>query len=134
MQTASLTLSDRVLFGLAFALLLALSLPGVEVRAEDGGAAPPARELLGLDAKSVNALTQAGASCAAQDPSALIAQYARQQDVMRRVAQAAGPGELKAMNGRGYGYVREGDPALELLRLQMEARVEARAAAVEAAN
>ena len=127
MQTASSTLSDRVLFGLAFALLLALSLPGIEVRAEGDGAAPPARELLGLDAKSVNAPTQAGASCAAQDPSALMAQYARQQEVMRQLALADGPGELKPMNGRGYGYVRQGDPALELLRLQAEARAEARA-------
>jgi hypothetical protein len=133
MQTASSTLTDRVLFGLAFALLLALSLPGVEAHADNEGAAPSARELLSLDPKPVAAppgLSAQGDSCAASDPALVAKEYGGQREAMQRLAQAmlAGDegGEFKVLDGRGYGYFPERNAAIDLARLQREAAEQAR--------
>ena len=135
MQTATPTLLDRVLFSLAFALLLALSWPGIEVRA-DSGLAPSSRELLSLDSKPAPApaapLAQ-GDSCAAADPELVAKQYADQREAMQQLAQAmmAGDegGEFKVLDGRGYGYFPERSPGIELARLQREAQEQANAQA-----
>ena len=135
MQTETPTLLDRVLFSLAFALLLALSWPGIEVRA-DSGIAPSSRELLSLGSKPSPApaapLAQ-GDSCAASDPALVTKQYADQREAMQRLAQAMmaddDGGEFKVLDGRGYGYFPEQSPGVELARLQREAQEQAGAQA-----
>ena len=135
MQIAPPTLIDRVLFGLAFALLFALSLPGIEARAESD-LAPSSRELLSLDAQPSRVAplpTGSGSSCAAADPALQAKQYDTQREAMQRLAQAVmaddEAGEFKVLDGRGYGYQPQRDPAVELMRLQREAQAQARAPA-----
>jgi len=134
MQNAPATLVDRLLFAAAFALLVALSWPGVEARA-DSGLAPSSRDLTRLDAQPsapTQAPAPAGASCAAGDPQLVADEYSRQREMMRKLAEAIaeeGDGEFVALDGRGYGYFPERNPALELARLQREAQLEARAKA-----
>ena len=135
MHTASPTLMDRVFFGLAFALLLALSLPGIEVRAESD-LAPSSRELLSLEAKQVPAPMVQGDSCAGSDPALVAKQYADQRDAMQRLAQAmmaADEGDqFLVLDGRGYGYFPERNPAIDLARLQREAAEQAATGAEQA--
>jgi len=131
MENARATLWDRLLFAAAFALLLALSWPGVEARAESD-LAPSSRELTSLDAQPAAPAPQAGASCAASDPQLVADEYARQRAMMQKVAQAMAAeddGEVRVLDGRGYGYFPERNPALELARLQREAELEQRAKA-----
>jgi predicted outer membrane lipoprotein len=133
MQAAP-SLLDRLLLAAAFALLLALSWPGVEAQAESD-LAPSSRELTRLDAPGpvpAPPAAQGGASCAASDPRLVGDEYARQREMMQKLAQAMaaeGDGEFRALDGRGYGYFPERNPALELARLQREALLEQRAKA-----
>jgi hypothetical protein len=125
MRSSASSWVDRSLFALWFGVLLALAWPGVEVKAEEArDVAPSARELLGMRARSAAAPAAANAApgCEAKDPSRLAAQYEQRQQQMREIAQAMGGGELKPMNGRGYLYEQQRNPALDLLRIQLEAR------------
>ncbi len=128
---AHATLLDRVLFSAAFALALALSWPGIEARAESD-LAPSSRELTRLGAAPAPAAplpSAAGDSCAASDPALVGQEYDAQRAMMQRVAQAMqadGEGEFQALDGRGYGYFADRNPALELARLQREAQIQAR--------
>ena len=126
MHSTTATALDRVLFALGFALLIALAWPGIRVNAEEPrDIAPSARDLTGLRSRPLAAPVAANTApgCEAQDPSIVAAQYAQRQQQMRDAARAmGGGGTLKPMNGRGYAYAQPSDPALDLLRLQMEAR------------
>ena len=124
---------DRTVLGLGFALVLALSWPGIEVHAESG-IAPSARELTGLNAAPPTLappVAQQGASCAASDPELVAGEMNHQREALQRMAQAmeatTGEGEAIALDGRGYGYFPERNPAVELARLQREAQLQARA-------
>jgi len=131
MENARATLWDRLLFAAAFALLLALSWPGVEARA-DSDLAPSSRELTSLGAAPAPQAASAGASCAAADPRLVADEYDKQRALMQKLAQAMaaeGDGEFRALDGRGYGYFPDRNPALELARLQREAQLEQRARA-----
>jgi hypothetical protein len=133
METARATLWDRLLFAAAFALLLALSWPGVEARAE-ADLAPSSRELTSLGSAPAPVLpnAEAAASCAASDPALVADEYAKQRAMMQKLAQAMaaeGDGEFRVLDGRGYGYFPDRNPALELARLQREAQLEQRARA-----
>jgi hypothetical protein len=114
---------DRTLFGLGFALLHALSWPGVEARA-DQGMAPSARDLTALNprAAAVPMPASAGASCNANAPLVDPQRAADQRAAMQRLAQAVHGDGAVVMNGRGYAYETETDPTLELMRIQLEAR------------
>lgn len=129
---ARATLLDHLLFGAAFALALALAWPGVEVNAESG-IAPSSRELTRLDAAPAAAAPPAtGESCAASDPALVAKEYDAQRAMMQRLAQAVREqegGDAIALDGRGYGYFPERNPAIELARLQREAQLQQRAAA-----
>ena len=137
MPTTPATLSDRFAFAAAVALLLALSWPGVEARA-DNDIAPSSRELTRLGAEpgpARIAAPAADASCAGADPQQMADEYAKQRELMQKLAQAMadeGDGEFRVLDGRGYGYFPERNPALELMRLQREAQLEARAKAQSA--
>lgn len=130
---ARASLRDHVLFTAAFALGLALSWPGVEAHA-DGGLAPSSRSLTGLAAAPAPAapptVAAKGDSCAASDPALVGREYDAQRERMQRLAQAMeaqGDGGFVALDGRGYGYFPERNPAIELARLQREAQLQARA-------
>jgi hypothetical protein len=133
---ARATLLDRFLFSTAFAIALALSWPGIEVHAESD-LAPSSRELTSLGAAPAPAARPPAAgsdSCAASDPALVAKEYDAQRAMMQRLAQAMqaeGDGEFQALDGRGYGYFGERNPALELARLQREAQLQARAQAAE---
>jgi hypothetical protein len=123
---------DRTLFGLGFALVLALSWPGIEVHA-DPGIAPSSRELTGLNAAPPTLappVAQQGESCAASDPELVAGEMNQQREALGRMAQAmeatTGEGGAIALDGRGYGYFPERNPAVELARLQREAQIQAR--------
>jgi hypothetical protein len=109
-------------FAGAFALALALAWPGVSARA-DGDLAPSSRELTRLgDAPPAARSPVAGDSCAASDPA--LAEQA-QREAMQRIAEAMraeGGSDFVALDGRGYGYFPERNLAVELARLQREAR------------
>jgi hypothetical protein len=136
---ARATLRDHALFTAALALAIALSWPGIEARAE-GDLAPSSRELTGLGAAAAPAAqppSAQGSSCAASDPTLVGQEYDAQRDALQRLAQAMqadGDGEFVALDGRGYGYFPERNPAIELARLQREAQAQARAQAAEAAQ
>ena len=135
MPTTPTTHHDRLLFASAFALLHAHSGPGVEARA-DSDLAPSSRELTSLESQPAppNPLA-ADASCAASDPQLVADEYSKQRVLMQKIAQAMadeGDGEVRVLDGRGYGYFPERNPALELMRLQREAQLEARARAQSA--
>ena len=126
---ARATLRDHILFASALALLLALSRPGIQAHAE-GGIAPSSRELTGLGAAPAPAAS--GDSCAAADPNLVAKQYDSQREAMQRLAQAMqaeGEGEVRVLDGRGYGYFADRNPGIDLARLQREAQLEARRAA-----
>jgi hypothetical protein len=112
---------DRALFGLAFALLLALSWPGVEARAE-GDLAPSARDLTSLNPRAAAVLAPAGATCNASPPLVDPQRAADQRAAMARLAHALHGDGVVVMNGRGHAYPKESDPTLELMRIQLEAR------------
>jgi hypothetical protein len=136
---AHATLRDRVLFIAAFALALALSWPGIEARAESD-LAPSSRELTSLGAApapSARAQAPSSDSCAAADPALVARDYDAQRAMMQRLAQAMqaeDAGGFQALDGRGYGYFADRNPAIELARLQREAQLQARAQAAEAAQ
>lgn len=127
-------LRDHLLFAAAFALLLALSLSGVEARAE-GDLAPRARDLTALgDAPPLIAPPggTTGDSCAAADPDLVGREYEARRAMLQRLAQATaaeGEGEIRVLDGRGYGYFPERNGAVDLARLQREAQLQARAQA-----
>jgi hypothetical protein len=131
---ARATLWDSILFSAAFALALALAWPGIEARAESD-LAPSSRALTRLDAApapSAPLPSASGESCAASDPGLVAQEWDAQRAMMQRLAQAMqaeGDGEFKALDGRGYGYFGERNPALELARLQREAQLQAQARA-----
>jgi hypothetical protein len=130
---ARATLRDHVLFAAASALALALAWPGVEARA-DSDLAPSSRELTSLGAASAPAPLPGaqGDSCAASDPALVGQAYDAERAAMQRLAQAMqaeGEGDFVALDGRGYGYFPERNPALELARLQREAQEQAAGAA-----
>ncbi len=126
---APATVLDRVLFSAAFALALALSWPGIAAHAESD-LAPSSRELTGLGAAPAPAAQlpqQPSASCAASDPALVAKEYVAQRENMQRLAQAMqndGGGEYQPLDGRGYGYFADRNPAIELARLQREAQIE----------
>ncbi|MFI5319936.1 MAG: hypothetical protein ACHQ6V_10210, partial [Myxococcota bacterium] len=114
---ARATLRDHLLFAAALALLLALSLPGIAAHAEDG-IAPSSRELTGLGAAPAPGAPIAAApgdSCAAADPNLVAKQYDAQREAMQRLAQAMqaeGDGEVRVLDGRGYGYFADRNPGI----------------------
>jgi len=128
---ARATLRDHAFVTAAFAIAVALSWPGVEARA-DSDLAPSSRELTGLGAAPAPAApipSAQGESCAASDPALVAQEYDAQRGAMQRLAQAMqaeGDGEFVALDGRGYGYFPERNPALELARLQREEQDQAR--------
>jgi hypothetical protein len=128
---AHATLRDHAFVTAAFALALALSWPGVQARA-DSDLAPSSRELTSLGAASAPAAqspSAQGESCAASDPALVAQEYDAQRAAMQQLAQAMqaeGDGEFVALDGRGYGYFPERNPALELARLQREEQDQAR--------
>ena len=128
---ARATLRDHALVTAAFSLALALSWPGVQARA-DSDLAPSSRELTSLGAApapTAQIPSEQGESCAASDPALVAQEYDAQRDAMQRLAQAMqaeGDGEFVALDGRGYGYFPERNPALELARLQREEQDQAR--------
>jgi hypothetical protein len=124
---ARATLRDHLLFAAALALLLALSWPGVAAHAEDG-IAPSSRELTGLGAAPAPIAAAPGDSCAAADPNLVAKQYDAQREAMQRLAQAMqaeGDGDVRVLDGRGYGYFADRNPGIDLARLQREAQLEA---------
>lgn len=123
---------------LALGLGVALAWPGVEVRAE-GDLAPSSRALTRLEGTPAPAPAPAGNgdSCAASDPTRMAQEYDAQRASMQALAaamQAHEDGEFVVLDGRGYGYFSERNPALELARLQRDAQAQARAAAGERAT
>jgi hypothetical protein len=132
---ARATLRDSLTFSAAFALGLALAWPGVEARA-DSDLAPSSRSLTRLGAGPTPAAlplpAAQGESCAASDPARVDQAYDVQRQRMQQLAQAMNPsgdGGFVALDGRGYGYFPERNPAVELARLQREAQLQARAQA-----
>jgi hypothetical protein len=115
-----------VLRALAIGALAALSLPGVEAARAEVDLLPPAMQLFAYDAKApAPAPRRAAASCAAGELKSMRMADASRAAAMARINQlvAAGPpGEVEVLNGRGYGYAAPRDPALELLRIQQEAK------------
>ena len=131
-------LRDHLLLMAAFALALALAWPGVEARA-GSDLAPSSRELTSLGtppSRLDGGPTAPSDSCAASDPNLVGKEYQARREMMQRLAQAMqaeGDGEFQVLDGRGYGYFPERNPALELARLQREAQLQARANAAEPA-
>ena len=114
---------DRALFGLGFALLLALSWPGVEARADDG-IAPSERDLTALSPTPSAQPLPAGVSCNANAPIVDPQRAAEQRAAMQRLAEAMKAEGFEPMGNRGYAYKSEGDPAAELERVQLEANAQ----------
>jgi hypothetical protein len=131
---ARATLWDSLLFVAVFGLGLALAWPGIAAHAESD-LAPSSRALTGLGAAPApNAPlpSASGDSCAASDPALVAQEWDAQRAMMQRLAQAMqaeGDGEFQVLDGRGYGYFGERNPALELARLQREAQLQAKAQA-----
>jgi hypothetical protein len=132
---ARATLRDHLLFSAALVLGVALAWPGIEARAESD-LAPPARALTGLGTSPAPLAAPVPAAqgdrCAASDPALVAKQYDAQRDRMQRLARAMdaeGDGGFVALDGRGYGYFPERNPAIELARLQREAQLQAQAQA-----
>jgi hypothetical protein len=127
MRSIVATSIDRALFALSFVLLLSLAWPGVEARADQPrDIAPSSRELIGLGKPQPPEPAAApAAGCEVPDAQEVAVQEARQRELMRRLAQETGPGDLRPMNGRGVAYERQSDVALELARLRVEARQKA---------
>jgi hypothetical protein len=92
--------------------------------------------LLSLEATPALAPKTEGNSCAGSDPGLVAERYADQRDAMQRLAQAMMAaeegGEFKVLDGRGYGYFPERNPAVDLARLQREAAEQAAARAEQA--
>jgi hypothetical protein len=112
----------------AVGALAALSLPGVRAARAEADLLPPAKQLFGFDARSpAPRRAQAAVSCGAvagQLDTARRAQAGREA-AMQRIAAlvAAEPGApAEVLNGRGFAYPVQRDPALELLRVQREAQ------------
>jgi hypothetical protein len=118
--------AGSVLRALAIGALAAFSLPGVQAARAEADLLPPAKQLFAYDAKtSAQAPRRAATSCAAGELKSMRMADAGRHAAMARINElvAAGPpGEVVVLNGRGYGYAKPRDPALELFRIQQEAK------------
>jgi len=121
MYVAKPCLLHRALACAGFALVLGLSWPGVEARAE-GDIAPSARDLTALNPRVAPVPATPGAACRANTPIVDPQRAAAQRETMQRLAQAMKSEGLVVMNNRGSSYEAERDPTLELMRIQLEAR------------
>jgi len=113
----------NVLRVLAFGVLAALSLPGVEGARAEADLVPPVAQLFSWDAAS--AQPAGPASCAANQAAALPLAELRRQAALARIAAVmkAEPGvAAEPLNGRGYAYPVQRDPNAELRRVVLEAQ------------
>ncbi len=126
-MAAARSLRSQLPFAFACAVLLALSIPGVEIARAQDDLAPSADELFSLKRSARASPLQPDASsssCAAPDPAVQQAQIAAQRERIRQLAElvkASGDGEAVVLNGRGYGYQAGPDMAAELQRVYTEA-------------
>ena len=132
-RRAPVALARRAPVALAFAVLVGLSLPGIQVRAADDGIAPKASDLLRLNPQAAEEPAPAGDACAPADPAVQAQQIAAQREAMRRLAEqmaaAEASGDFKVLDGRGVGYHMDPNPALDLMRVRIEAERQAQAPA-----
>jgi hypothetical protein len=105
--------------------LALLSLPGVEAARAGTDLLPPVAKLFAYDAAPLVAAPQpAPAGTCANNPAAVMRRAdANRQAALARIAEAmAGTGQAEVLDGRGYGYHARRDPAVELMRIEAEAR------------
>ena len=118
----SLPLS-RVWHVLAFGVLAAVSLPGVQAARADSDLVPPVSKLFAWNAAPAG---PAGpATCAANQAAALPMAEARRRAALARIAalvQAEPGGAAQPLDGRGYAYPVQRDPNAELRRVVQEAQ------------
>ena len=120
----------RGLRALAIGALAALSLPGVHAARAEADLVPPVAQLFAWNAEPAPAIGPA--SCAANQAAALPLADLRRRAALARIAalvQAEPGAAAEPLNGRGYAYPVQRDPAAELRRVVLEAQRQHQAAA-----
>jgi hypothetical protein len=102
--------------------LAALSLPGVHAARAESDLLPPAKQMFAFDAKQPARAAPSSQSCGASPAATLQRADIGHQAAMAQLAKIMGAGDGEVLNGRGYNYRVNRDPAVEIMRIQQEAR------------
>lgn len=120
MQVSLRAWIDRLPAVAAFAALLALSLPGVEVARAGEDLAPSADQLFSLSGGG--GAPSPASTCRPMDSAQLRAAEQRQAALAARVAALMnGPAGGEVMNSRGYNYPAQRNLLADTARVQLEA-------------